>query len=418
MNKHGHGAPAPASPFLLALALSLGAAVSLGVTRFAYGLLLPAMRADLGWSYTLAGSMNTSNAFGYFVGALMTPFLMRRIDAATVMVVGAFLASLFMALSGFFTDSTMLLLQRWLAGVASAWVFITGGLLAARLGTLDPPRSGLLIGLYYGGSGIGITLSALLVPTLLVHLGDGHTLSGYATWAWAWWALAVVCVVASVVLIGPARALRPLLQDAGTRHAQHGRFRIGACAFALAGYTLFGVGYIGYMTFVIALLREQGAGANQIMVFYALLGVACMASFRVWAGLLDRHRSGRALAILNALLGTATVLPALTNSWIVILISGALFGGVFLSVVASTTAFVRHNLPPHEWPAGISAFTTVFAAGQIIGPVIVGWIADTASPAATATNADGLARGLVFSACALWLGAVLASRQRPLVRLP
>ena len=39
----------------LALALALGAAVSLGITRFAYGLLLPTMRDDLGWSYTLAG---------------------------------------------------------------------------------------------------------------------------------------------------------------------------------------------------------------------------------------------------------------------------------------------------------------------------------------------------------------------------
>jgi len=178
------------------------------------------------------------------------------------------------------------------------------------------------------------------------------------------------------------------------------------------------VGYIGYMTFVIALLREQGASANQIMGFYALLGIACMASFRVWAGLLDRHKSGRALATLNALLGTATILPALTGSWPVILVSGIVFGGVFLSVVASTTAFVRHNLPPHDWPAGISAFTTVFAAGQIIGPVIVGWIADSASPVAPATavtNASGLAHGLIFSACALWLAALLASRQRPLV---
>jgi MFS family permease len=133
------------------------------------------------------------------------------------------------------------------------------------------------------------------------------------------------------------------------------------------------------MTFVIALLREQGASANQIMIFYALLGVACMASFRVWAGLLDRHKSGRALATLNALLGVATILPALTSAWPIVLLSGIVFGGVFLSVVASTTAFVRHNLPPHDWPAGISAFTVVFAAGQIIGPVIVGWIADSAA---------------------------------------
>jgi len=375
------------------------------------------MRADLGWSYTLAGSMNTSNALGYFVGALMTPLLMRRFNAASVMVTGALLASLFMALSGFFTDSVMLLVQRWLAGVASAWVFITGGVLAARLGTLDTSRSGLLIGLYYGGSGIGITLSALLVPTVLARLGDGQQWLGYATWAWAWWALAALCVIASVVLIGPARAMRPLLSLSGARAPHHREFRLLDFAFALAGYALFGVGYIGYMTFVIALLREQGASANQVMGFYALLGVACMASFRVWAGLLDRHKSGRALATLSALLGAATILPALTSSWPVVLLSGVVFGGVFLSVVASTTAFVRHNLPVHDWPAGISAFTTVFAAGQIIGPVIVGWIADRASLAANgaaASNANGLAGGLIFSALALWLSALLASRQRPL----
>ncbi|NQW93496.1 MAG: MFS transporter, partial [Polaromonas sp.] len=43
----------PTLPQLLALAaaLSLGAAVSLGIARFAYGLLLPTMRSDLGWSY-------------------------------------------------------------------------------------------------------------------------------------------------------------------------------------------------------------------------------------------------------------------------------------------------------------------------------------------------------------------------------
>ncbi len=407
----------PTSAFLLALALSLGAAVSLGITRFAYGLLLPPMRADLGWTYTLAGSMNTSNALGYFVGALMTPWLMRKFNAASVMVIGALLASLFMGLSGFFTDSSMLLVQRWLAGVASAWVFITGGVLAARLGALDPSRSGLLIGLYYGGSGIGITLSALLVPTLLNQLGAAQEWHGYANWAWAWWALALVCVIASLVLIVPARLMQPLMTTNTLRESHHRQFRVADFGFALAGYTMFGVGYIGYMTFVIALLREQGASANQVMVFYALLGAACMASFRVWAGLLDRYKSGRALATLNALLGVATILPALTNVWPVVLLSGIVFGGVFLSVVASTTALVRHNLPASDWVKGISAFTTVFAVGQIIGPVVVGWIADASSGPSVATNASGLQglqRGLVFSAIALWLGAIFASRQRAL----
>src|SRR5450830_1073929 len=128
------GAPAALPATLLALALSLGAAVSLGITRFAYGLLLPTMREDLGWSYALAGAMNTANALGYLLGALATPWLLRRQGPERVLLGGAVLASLFMACSGFFTEAAPLLVQRLLAGAASALVFIAGGLMAARLG--------------------------------------------------------------------------------------------------------------------------------------------------------------------------------------------------------------------------------------------------------------------------------------------
>ena len=64
----------PLRSLWLAVALSMGAAISLGITRFAYALLLPPMREDLGWSYTLAGGMNTINALGYLLGALATLF--------------------------------------------------------------------------------------------------------------------------------------------------------------------------------------------------------------------------------------------------------------------------------------------------------------------------------------------------------
>ena len=403
------GAPLPpdTTPYLrLALALSLGAAVSLGITRFAYGLLLPPMRADLGWSYTLAGAMNTANALGYLLGALATPWLMRRLGPSALLVGGSALASLFMAASGFFTDATALMLQRLLAGVASAFVFIAGGLLAARLGARQPQRSGWLLGLYYGGTGVGIVLSALGVPLAL----QAAATQPHA-WAWAWWGLALMCVLATALLRWPARALLALeagqqaTADPAVAAGRARVFRVRAFAFGLLGYLGFGVGYIGYMTFVIALLREQGASPAAVTTFYALLGLAVVASSRLWAGLLDRHRDGQALARLNALLGVAAIVPALTSAWPLLLASGLLFGAVFLSVVASTTALVRHNLPPAQWAAGISAFTIVFAAGQIVGPTVVGFIAD---------GPGGLARGLVFSAAALWLGALLALRQRAL----
>jgi len=244
-------------------------------------------------------------------------------------------------------------------------------------------------------------LSALLVPWVLEQAdGQEHA------WRWAWWLLAMVCVLASAALLWPARAMAEAsMPVAGTQGAAPVHFRWRQFGFALGGYTLFGMGYIGYMTFVVALLREQGSSALAVTVFYSLLGLAVMASSRIWSGWLDRHKNGGALAKLNALLGVATILPALTQSWPVVLASGLLFGAVFLSVVASTTALVRHNLPASAWAAGISAFTTVFAAGQIVGPTVVGWIAD---------GPGGLARGLVVSAIALWLGAALAWQQKAL----
>lgn len=380
----------------------MGAAVSLGITRFAYALLLPPMRADLGWSYALAGGMNTANAVGYLVGALITPMLMRRFGTTRLLVVGAVLASVFMAGSGFVTDAPALLLQRLLAGVASAWVFVAGGLLAARLGEAGSSRGGLLLGIYYGGTGFGILLSALLVPQVLrAASGVPHG------WAWAWWALALASAAATCLLAWAGRAMpdrsAPTAAAASTDAApQVALHRFG---WALAGYALFGMGYIGYMTFVIALLREQGASASFVTLFYSLLGIACVASSRLWAGLLDRYRGGQPQALLNGLLGVATLLPVLSASAPVALVSGVLFGGVFLSVVASTTALVRHNLPPSRWAQGISMFTIIFALGQIVGPTVTGWISD---------GPGGLARGLVASAMALWLGAVLASRQHSL----
>ena len=387
----------------LAVCISMAAAVSLGMTRFAYAHLL--------WSYTLAGAMNTFNAAGYLVGALLTPLVLRRLGAVRVLIGGAFAATAFMAMTGFLTDTAALLFQRFLAGVASAAVFVSGGLLAARLGAHIPSQSGLLLGVYYGGTGWGIVLSALMVPA---SLSWAQAQAVDHPWSWSWWFLAGLCALLSMLIAlirSPLNRWAPesLPSVAATRSAQPAGKAWRPWLFALLGYGCFGVGYIGYMTFVVALLREQGAMPSDITLFYAFLGIAVVVSSWVWAGLLNRYRGGQALSILSALLSVATVIPALTAAWPMMMLSGLIFGVVFLSLVASTTAMVKHNLPPEAWASGISAFTVIFALGQIVGPVVVGWIAD---------GEGGLQRGLLFSALALLLGSYFAWQQKPLNEKP
>ncbi|HEY0817580.1 MAG TPA: YbfB/YjiJ family MFS transporter [Rhizobacter sp.] len=381
----------PLSPLAIATALALGAAVSLGLARFSYALLLPPMRDDLAWSYLTAGAMNTANAAGYLLGALLMPRGLARWGARPLLIAGSVAAAALLAMHGAAQGDAVLYVLRLLTGVASAATFVSGGLLAARL-TGAP--SGLVLGIYYGGTGAGIIASALLVPPLVSwHDGQG--------WRWAWAALGVVALAATLVA---ARATRGLVTAASTAAAS-GPFRWASLGLGLASYFLFGLGYIGYMTFVVTLLREQQMSHGTITLFYGVLGAGVIASSFVWAGLLQRHRSGRAMAVLNAVLAVATVLPVLSTNPLAVFASGVLFGGVFLSVVASTTALVRHNLPAAAWPAGIAAFTIVFAAGQIVGPSLVGWLAD---------GAGGLRAGLAVSAGVLAFGAVLAACQRAL----
>ncbi|MFL9918379.1 YbfB/YjiJ family MFS transporter [Paraburkholderia fungorum] len=384
---------------LLAAGLSLGSAIALGLARFAYALLLPSMKLDLGWSFAQAGAMNTANALGYLLGALAFPRLAHRWSTAALFGAGCVATVLLMAVSGLVADTHSLLVLRVMTGASSAAIFISGGVLAARLASARPHDAGLVLGLYYGGTGWGIVASSVLVPLTIFNVAHG--------WQFAWFALAAACAAFAAVAIGAARKIESVHAiGSSSTHATDATDaprwpRFGP---ALAGYGLFGVGYIGYMTFIVALLRNAGMSAVVVTGFYLLLGVATVVSARLWCDLLDRMRGGHALAILNALLAVATLLPALfTQPWVAF-VSGVLFGATFLSAVASTTAFVRHNLPVSHWAKGISAFTIVFAFGQIVGPMVIGWVSDGA----------GLARGLVYSAVLLAAGAVLAACQKPL----
>jgi predicted MFS family arabinose efflux permease len=381
-------------PLLVAGALALAAAVSLGLSRFSYALLLPPMRADLDWSYFTAGTMNTVNAAGYLIGALLLPRALARFDARALLLAGGLGTVAALAAHGLVLADPALYALRLLSGIASAASFVSGGLLAARLAAAQAERAGLVLGLYYGGTGIGIVASALLVPPLVER-------SAPHAWQGAWFALAAVALLATLATAALTRSLVAPPAVAATRAP----FQWRPFGFGLAGYLMFGLGYIGYMTFVVTLLREQRVAPAQIVAFYVLLGVAVVASSWLWASVLQRWRGGQALALLNGLLAIATVLPVASTHPLAVYASGALFGAVFLSVVASTTAMVRHNLPPAAWPAGIAAFTIVFAAGQIVGPSGVGWVADAAG---------GLRAGFVLSAALLALGSLLASRQRAL----
>ena len=395
-------------PYLTAIALGLGSAIALGLARFSYALLLPLMRDDLNWSYLIAGSMNTANALGYFIGAMSSPAMMRRLSEARFFISACLITGVFIFLSGTTDDASLLFIYRVLAGIASAWIFVSGGVLAAQLGQLHSQQSGLILGIFYGGPGLGILLSSLLVPGVQSY---GEAQKWSHIWQGSWYALGLLCFVLTIFVTRPVSTI-PTVPAKPNSQAHTS---LMSYLFMLMAYFMFGVGYIGYMTFVVALLKQLGVDDVTLHIFYGLLGLAVMFSSRIWASLLDRYRGGQSLAILNTLLGCASLIPAVIamqglelNTPVLgfIFLSGIIFGAVFLSAVASTTDFVKHNLPANEWVAGITAFTSIFAIGQVLGPTIVGWISD---------GQGGLEFGLLLSSIALLVGGAIATLQKSLL---
>ena len=72
----------------------------LGLGRFGYTMVLPAMQKGLGLSNTLAGSLATANLVGYATMSLLGGALAARFGTRAVLPVGVAIAAIGMALTG------------------------------------------------------------------------------------------------------------------------------------------------------------------------------------------------------------------------------------------------------------------------------------------------------------------------------
>lgn len=373
-----------------AFILSLGAAVALGLARFNYALLLPAMRASLDWTYAQAGSMNTANTSGYLIGALGVAPITNLMGIGRCFWVSLLLTGITLFATGLTDNFSALLLLRFLTGVSSATLFLSGATLASHLA--KDGQGGLVLGLYFGGVGIGIFLAGLGLPQLLEQNRE--------LWRYVWCAMGVLTFLA--VIVARPVAIRIPTKVAQAENRPRLRFPTQLLPAILA-YFLYGLGYISYMTFVIAYLRSSGLSSWALTAFWLLLGGSTFASAFVWRGLLDRAKGGHALAVVLAVVAIGTIIPLLSTSLAGVLISAVLFGGAFLSVVSAMTNIVRLSLPAHAWASGIAIFTVIFSLGQTVGPLVSGLLAD---------RSNTFTSGFALSAGCLALGAILALFQQ------
>ena len=141
------------------------AGVAQGFGRFTLGVVLPAMRNDLGLSNTVAGSLATANVTAYLVGTLAVAIASSRITLLTIMRIGLLIAVGGQVLCAFAPGVIVLALGMFCSGFGGAWVWIPTPVVASA--AFPPEKRGTAIGLLSSGMALSIAVSYthLTLPT-------------------------------------------------------------------------------------------------------------------------------------------------------------------------------------------------------------------------------------------------------------
>jgi predicted MFS family arabinose efflux permease len=379
------------TPIWVIFGLSMGPAIALGLARFAYALLLPSMRADLGWSFADSGAMNTANAAGYLIGALVAAPFGRRTGNKAAFSLGLFLTSVAIGGAGLTANFTSLLLLRAASGLAGAVAFVAGaGLTSAAASGGSRSRAPTMLGIYFAGAGIGITASALAVPPLVSSIG----------WRGGWLVLGALGLAATIC---GSLVLSHAPEPSHKVHIARGGWSARFMARKLVSYALFGAGYIAYATFIVAYLRtNEGFDSGSITAFWAILGLAAVVAAFAWGPILARLKGGWGASATIATVAAGAALPLIWHGPTSAFLSSILFGGSVLAVIAAVTSFARKAAKPHAWTAAIAALTIAFGIGQCVGPLLSGALSD---------GPNGIRAGLWLSVGILTVASVVAAFQ-------
>jgi predicted MFS family arabinose efflux permease len=343
-------------PMLIAIGGLLAMAAGVGVGRFVYTPILPPMAEALSLSKSQAGLIASANFVGYLAGALLAA--MRLAGSRRAWLLGSLAVNTFcLAAMGLTTAMPVLLALRLMAGIVSAFILVLSSALV--LERLAAAGKGALSAVHFAGVGVGIAVSAALVPM-------------FSDWGMMWFASAAVTAIAGIAvafLIDPDPAPIEVVRET-TPRAISGRF-----ATLLAAYGLFGFGYVITATFIVAITRGSGEIASLEPYIWLLFGLSAAPSVALWTRLGARWGTLRAFAIASVLEAIGVAAGAVWVTPLGIVVSSLLVGGTFMGLTALGLVAARQSGSGD--PRGrLALMTASFGAGQILGPLFAGYVYD------------------------------------------
>lgn len=330
-------------------------AVTFGLARYGYGLLLPEMRADLGMSAGAAGLVSSATYASYMVANVAVVQVTGRWGPRAAVAAAGLAAVVGMAVIAVADSVAVLAVGVLVAGAASGFAFPPYADIVDR--QVPPGRRDVVWSTISSGTGWGVALAG---PVAIVA-GD--------QWRLAWAGFVAIAVVTGLV----ATRLAPARDDDGLRRPQLSPswFLCPRSRPLLLSAVLIGVGSSVWWAFSVDAMQAADLGTTQARVVYATCGAACLlGSVSGLAFARTGLRTGYlgATVLLSASLG---LLAVATAELALALAAAVLFGAFYAAVIAAHGIWSAQVFSDHP-AAGLAAVSAALTIGTLVGPALAG----------------------------------------------
>jgi len=355
---------------------------ALGLGRFGYTMVLPAMQKGLGMDNTHAGILATANLSGYLALSVIGGALASRYGPRAVITAGLTLTGISMMLTGTSSGLLAAVIWRALTGIGSGASNVpVMGLMSAWFA---PKRRGFASGIAVSGSSLALIITGPTVPYILSIYADKG-------WRISWFifgGLTLLLAIAGFFVLRnhpSEKGLKPLgaSTDVSTSNQQTEGLRWGlvyrsATVWHLGVvYFAFGFSYIIYMTFFVkSLIADAEYSQLSAGHLFMIMGWFSLLCGLIWGTVSDVIGRKLTLIIVYLIHALAFSLFALWHAPVGFTISAILFGLTAWSIPAIMAATCGDVLGSRMAPAALGFITFFFGIGQAIAPSVAGAIAD------------------------------------------
>ena len=196
-------------------------------------------------------------------------------------------------------------------------------------------------------------------------------LGGRQPASWLWLEPGLIALAGAVVVGAGLRGRNAAAPSSGARLSSTASANSGRGHLALVlCYGTFGFGYIVPATFLPAMARQQVSDPLVFGLTWPIFGMAAALSVAAATRRVSHWPRRRVWALAQGTMALGTALPLATKALWALAASSVLVGGTFMVATMAGLQLAREQVPANPTPL-LARMTMAFAAGQILGPLLV-----------------------------------------------